>query len=151
VARRAAGLLAVALVLLAPRSAGGADPAEGLVGQTANLCSVFGIPFTATVERAAWQEQPTGAVVIVVAQVTNTGPRTTYTRWATQLLDDLGRRADQAGPGEVDLTALATAYNAENPGWRTIAPGQSARHVWAFRVPADVQTLALVPNLQYPC
>ncbi len=77
---RRASLAIVALVLLAPWSAGATDAAEGLVGQTAALCSVFGVPFTATVERAAWQERPNGAFVIVVAQVTNTGQRTTYSR-----------------------------------------------------------------------
>jgi len=66
-------------------------------------------------------------------------------------LDEQGRRVDQAGPGQVDVTALATAYDAENPGWHTIAPGQSARHVWAFSIPSEVQTLTLVPNLQYRC
>jgi hypothetical protein len=129
-----------------------ADPVGHLVGQAFTFCSWAGVPFDAVVERAEWGAGPAGNMhVVLVVQVTHSGGGATGAYITIEVRDDRGRVFEFARAGSgVDVLDLAREYGVLTPTM-PVQAGRPARHLWAFVVPPDVQTLTIVQNPLYHC
>jgi hypothetical protein len=118
--------------------------ANSLVGQGFRFCRGEPISFDLAIERVDQRPAQGGIQVIAVVRATNTGSMQSSTARMTEVIDDRGRRYAQSGAERgIDIAGLAQAYGAARPA-EFIAPGQTARHVWVFVVPADAKSLTLV-------
>jgi hypothetical protein len=131
---------------------GAVDPVSHLVGQAFTFCSWARVPFEAVVERADWGPGPSGSMqATLVIQVTHTGGGATGAYITMQVRDETGRTYDFARAGSgVDVLELAREYSVLTPTM-PVQPTRSARHLWAFVVPPNVQRLTPVQDLQYAC
>ena len=127
-------------------------PPFGLLGQRAGACSDRRVPIELAVEEVEVFDHPQGGlVVIVVVRATNQGAQGTDMFTSLELEDRRGREFRYQLVDEAfQLYALRQKY-----GGREIhvylQPGLSARQVWAYVVPSDVQGLRLAPGRGYRC
>ena len=142
----------IAPQLAAPAQTATPDPVGHLVGQAFTFCSWAGVPFDAVVEHADWSDAPAGNMrAVLVVQVTHAGGGATGAYITIALRDERGRVFDFARAGSgVDVLDLAREYGVLTPTM-PVQPGRPARHLWAFVVPPDVQTLTLVQKPEYQC
>jgi hypothetical protein len=120
-----------------------ADPVAGLVGQSVSICGGV-MPFEAVIEQATLQTRDDGSqLALLIVQATNMGTRSSNTAGATTLHDERGRTFDQiTGTDGIYYSDLMQETGARAP-ILAVQPGLSARQVWAFRLPADLQALTI--------
>ncbi len=124
-----------------------ADPptiAASLMGQGFTFCRGEPTSFDLEIERTEASTIADRLQIAVVVRATNLGRLPGTTTRIVDVLDEQARRFPQSGPeAGVDISGLARRFGVPDPrGF--IAPGATARQVWAFVVPPDVHELTLV-------
>jgi len=143
-----------ALLLFTSSAHAQAGPTASLVGKTATLCGINS-PFEMTVVQTDWQKssgsiEASGMWAIVIAEMTNTGERPDTTRNLFFLKDSQDRRFVQViGEDAVTLIVELLPKYGLTGSINFVAPGQTARHLFAFDVPEDVTGLDIEPDPQF--
>jgi hypothetical protein len=123
------------------------------VGQQVRVASRNNQPVDFAVEQVEVAAHPSGGLrLVLVTRVTNPGtlPTATSLRLGAELrlVDERGRRFPEARSEQGLLPDLLAREYGARQAEATLAPGVSARQVWAFVVAPDVQrlTLTYAPN-----